>query len=36
MRYFIRSRKLNNKPIDLLDFVNALQQRSLIKDNDNN
>ena len=26
MRYFIYSRKLNNKPIDLLDFVHAVQQ----------
>ena len=36
MRYFIYSRKLNNKPIELLDFVNAEQQRSLIEDNANN
>ena len=36
MRYFIHSRKLNNKTIDLLDFVNAVQQRSLIIDNVNN
>ena len=36
MRYFIYSRKLSNKPIDLLDFVNAVQQRSLIEDNVNN
>ena len=33
MRYFIHSRKLNNK---LLDFVNAVQQRNLIEDNVNN
>ena len=31
MRYFIYSLKLNNKPIDLLDFVNAAQQRDLIE-----
>ena len=36
MRYFIHSRKLNNKPIDLLDFVNAVQQRNLIENNVNN
>ena len=36
MRYFIHSRKLNNKPIDLLDFVNAVQQRHLIENNVNN
>ena len=33
MRYFIHSRKLNNKPIDLLDFVSAVQQRNLIENN---
>ena len=26
MRYFIHSRKINNNPIDLLEFVNAVQQ----------
>ena len=36
MRYFIHSRKLYNKPIDLLDFVNAVQQRNLIENNVNN
>ena len=36
MRYFIHSRKLNNKPIDLLDFVNVVQHRNLIEINVNN
>ena len=36
MRYFIYSRKLNNKPIDLHDFVNAVQQRALIENTVNN
>ena len=36
MRYFIYSRKLNNKPIDLLDLVNAVQQRDLIENTVNN
>ena len=36
MLYFIHSRKLNNKPIDLFDFVNAVKQRSVIEDNVNN
>ena len=36
MRYFIHSHKLNNKPFDLLDFVNAVQQRSLIENKVNN
>ena len=36
MRYFIYSCKLNNKPIDLHDFVNAVQQRALIENTVNN
>ena len=34
--FFIYSHKLNNKPINLLDFVNAVQQQSLIEGNVNN
>ena len=36
MRYFIYSCKLNNKPIDLHGFVNAVQQRELIENTVNN
>lgn len=36
MCYFICSRKLNSKPIDLQDFVNAVQQRDLIESTVNN
>lgn len=36
MRYFIYSCKLNNKSIDLHDFVNAVQQRGLIENTVNN
>ena len=33
MHYFIYSRKLNDKPVDLLDFVNTVQKRDLIENN---
>ena len=33
MRYIIYSCKLNNKPINLRGFVNAVQQRGLIFEN---
>ena len=36
MRYYIYSCKLNNKPIVLRDFVNAVQQRDLIENTVNN
>ena len=36
MRYYIYSCKLNNKPIDLHDFVNAVQQRDIIENTVNN
>ena len=36
MRYYIHSCKLNNKPIDLHDFVNAVQQRDIIENTVNN
>ena len=36
MRYYIYSCKLNNKPIVLRDFLNAVQQRDLIENIVNN
>lgn len=36
MRYFIYSCKLNNKSIDLHDFVDAVQQRHLSENTVNN
>ena len=36
MHYFIHSCKLNNKPSDLLDFVNAVQQGNPIENDVNN
>ena len=36
MRYYIYSCKLNNKPIVLHDFVNAVHQRDLIENTVNN
>ena len=36
MHYFIHSCQLNNKPSDLLDFVNAVQQGNPIENDVNN
>ena len=36
MHYYVYSKKLNNKPIVLHDFVNALHQRNLIENTVNN
>ena len=35
MRYYIYSSKLNNKPISLNDFINAVQQRYMLENSSN-
>ena len=35
MRYYIYTSKLNSKPISLIDFIDAVQQRYILENSSN-